>query len=942
MSVLVFYVFCTQLTFSALFKKIIFLLLLSAGFSSVAQTDSEQFEAFQKAYEKAAKVSEDSAFAITSKYLNSFSEDPFNLKLEKYKADHLYATGDRKSADSIYLKVLPLYKSEKDYQNTFKIFNRQGLFYFQTGKLLRGLEFTNEVQEFIDQHKEDLQSREYQIEIAALYRIIGIIYAIQAETDDTFNQETSASYFKKAYRTIAPLNEPETEGLLLFNIGNIMTSRDSTIYYWNRALDVFEKNKLSHKKGFVYQNLAILYIDSEEYQKGLEYLDLTAPYMQGNDNPFDQSLLNIKYGRAYLGLKQYRNSIKKTEAGLAIAEQYEMTSLVGEAYELLIQGYENTNQYKLALDTYVKYDTLVKQLDRVETERIFRDTEAKYKTKEQQAEIEILKQAEELKNAEIRQQRLFLVLIVIVLALIAVLAYFLWKRSEERKKVNAQLVKLNQDRTRFLVNISHELRTPVSLIHGPLQDTFEQLEKNNLQRVQRNLQKIANNTHKLLQLTDEVLDISKLDEGFLQLQENPIDLKAFVIRAFYAFESLAVRNKIKWESEISVPDGVFEVDDNKLEKILNNLFSNAIKHTPKNGSVVFTATLESNKLVCHIKDTGRGIAADAVPKIFDRYFQDESQGKSASGIGIGLSLVKELVDVLQGSIKVESEVNKGTEFIVEIPVKISDQKARKTDAHISIIDTENRPDVNLSDTNKPHVLVIEDHIEMSDFIQQLLSDDYRVSLASNGKEGIKRLQSEQFDMITVDVMMPEMDGIEFVTQLKEHPTWKSISTIMITALSEESDKITGLQLGVDDYITKPFSGNELKARAQNLIQNTLVRKEAETESTSQEIVGTEKEFLQTAKKIVEDNLSNNEFSVKDMANVLNLSERQTNRVLKKMTGLSSLQFIREVRMQKAYQLLQARKYATIAEVSYAVGFENASYFTKLFTQRFGKKPSEML
>lgn len=930
-----FYVLCSQLTINALLKKTIFLFLLLGCLSTIAQTDKERFEEFQKAYEVAVKVGEDSAYAITRSYLNSFSEEGFNLKLDKYKADHLYVTGDRKSADSIYLKVLPLYQLEKDYMNTFKILNRQGLFYFQTGKLIRGLEYSNEVQEFINENFNDLHSREHQIEIAALYRIIGIIYAIQAESDDSFNQETSTSYFKKAHKTIVPLKEPETEGLLLFNIGNIMQTKDSTLHYWEKALDVFEKNDLAHKKGFVYQNMAILYVDSEEYENGLKYLNLAAPYMNIQENPYDFSLLNIKYGRAYLGLGQYLNSIKKTEQGLAIAQQYEMTSLVGEAYELLIQAYEKTNQFKLALETYVKYDTLLKQLDRVETERIFRDTEAKYKNKEQAAEIEI-------QNAKIKQQQLFLSLIVIVLLLIAILSYFLWKRSEERKKMNAQLVKLNRDRTRFLVNISHELRTPVSLIHGPLQDTFEQLEQNNMQRVQRNLQKIANNTHKLLQLTDEVLDISRLDEGFLKLQENPIHMKDFVTRTFYAFESLAVRNKIQWESEISIADGVYEIDDNKLEKILNNLFSNAIKHTPKNGKVLFTAMIESNELICCVKDTGRGIAKEAIPKIFDRYFQDDSQGRPASGIGIGLSLVKELVDILNGSINVESTLGEGTEFFVRIPVKASNQKARNRSSHVSVIDAENRPDIDLSSDNKPHILVIEDHIEMSDFIQQLLSDEYRVSLASNGKEGIKRLQSEKFDMITVDVMMPEMDGIEFVSHLKEHPEWKSISTIMITALSEESDKITGLQLGVDDYITKPFSGNELKARAQNLIQNAVVRKETKTDSETEEIIGAEKEFLHKAKEIVENHLSDNEFSVKNMANELNLSERQTNRVLKKMTGLSCIQFIREVRMQKAYQLLQTRKYATIAEVSYAVGFENASYFTRIFTNRFGKKPSEML
>ncbi len=923
-------------------KNLATLILFLIPLCLLGQKDLERFKEFQEAYEKALKVHEDSAFRITKKYLNTFTSSSFNKKLKKHEADHYYVSGQRKLADSIYKTVLPLYKAEKDYNSLFKILNRQGLFYFQTGKLKRGLEYANEVQDFIDTHKAELQSREYQIEIAELYRIIGIIYAIQAESDDTFNQETSEAYFKKAYRTLVPLKEYELEGLVLFNIGNIMTSKDSTIYYWNKALDVFDTNKLEHKKGNVYQNLAILYIDTEEYEKGITYLDLTTPYVEGYNDPYSTSLLNIKYGKAYLGLRQYQKSISKTETGLKIAQQYEMTSLVGEAYELLIQAYQKTSRYKLALDTYVKYDTLVKQLDRIETERIFRETEAKYKTKEQQDQIELLKQTELLKNSQIRQQQLIIGLVIIAFLLILLLSYFFWKQSKQRKKMNAQLVKLNKDRTRFLVNISHELRTPVTLIHGPLQDTFEQLEKKDLNRVQRNLHKISNNAQKLLQLTDEVLDISKLDEGFLKINTRSVNLVSFVSRTFFAFESLAIRNKIEWKAQIDIPEGNYAIDDYKLEKILNNLLSNAIKHTPKKGQVFFTAKIQNSILIAHVKDSGKGISEEALPKIFDRYYQDDTQENPASGIGIGLSLVKELVDVLKGGINVRSTLGKGTEFTVEIPVQKSDQKAVEKEVHLPVIDTENRPDIDLSTSELPHILVIEDHIEMADFIQQLLADEYRVSLASNGVEGIQRLQSDQYDLITVDVMMPEMNGIEFVTKIKEHPDWKSISTIMITALSEETDKITGLKLGVDDYIPKPFSGNELKARVENLIQNSQVRKETQLEESTDEIVGTEKEFLNKAKQIVESHINNNQFSVKLLASSLNLSERQTNRVLKKITGLSSLQFIREVRLQKAYHFLQTRKHATIAEISYAVGFENASYFTRIFTKRFGKKPSEML
>ena len=922
-------------------NKFLFILLL-IPFVAEGQSDIKRFQEFQKAYERALEVSEDSSFTITQKYLNSFSGESFNRKLEKYKADHYFVVNERQIADSIYRLVLPTYISEKDYTTTFSILNRQGHFYYQTGKLLRGIEYSNQVQEFIDANKRSLTDRKFQIEIAELYRIIGIIYAIQAESNDTFNQETSEAYFKKAYEVLKPLEEYELEGLVLFNIGNVMTSHDSIIHYWNKALDVFDRPELQHKKGFVYQNLAIHYIDMQEYQQGLAYLDLARPYFKDSDR-YDRILQNIKYGKCYLGLEQYATSIPYLESGLDSASRYEMTSLQGEAYELLISSYKETGQYEKALNAYIAYDSLVKGLERIETERIFRETEAKYKTKEQKAEIDFLKQSDLLKDAQLQQQRLIIGIVAIALLLILFLSYFFWKQGRQRKKLNAQLHKLNKDRTRFLVNISHELRTPVSLIHGPLQDAFEQLEKNDLTRVQRNLNKISNNAQKVLELTEEVLDLSKLDEGFLKVDKTPVELKAFLTRVFYAFESLAVRNGIEWTCDISIDQSIYEIDENKLEKILNNLLSNAIKNTPKNGRVKFTASIEQSKLSFQVIDSGKGISPEAIPKIFDRYYQDDSVEKPSGGIGIGLSLVKELTGVLNGTVQVDSELKKGTSFVIEIPIQKSDKVPVQREAPVpNIIATENRPEVDLSNTKAPHILVIEDNIEMADFIQQLLSDDYRVSMAHNGEEGIQRLQSDQFDLITVDLMMPRMDGIQFMTRLKEHPEWKSISSIMITALSQESDKIKGLKLGVDDYMTKPFSGNELKARVHNLIKNSLVRLETDVDSSTEKIIGAEKELLNRAKQIVESNIGNNDFSVKDMADFLNLSERQTNRVLKKATGLSCLQFIREVRLQFAYQLILSRKHSTIAEISYAVGFENASYFTRIFTNRFGKKPSEVI
>ena len=532
--------------------------------------------------------------------------------------------------------------------------------------------------------------------------------------------------------------------------------------------------------------------------------------------------------------------------------------------------------------------------------------------------------------------------VIIVLILIALLSSLLWRQSRNRKHLNEQLQKLDLTRKRFLVNIAHELRTPVTLINAPLQDAIEKLNSGKLDVAKKNLDKVYNSSKKLTQLTEEVLDISKLDEQTLKFEGTSQDLNAFLNRVFYAFESLANRKGVVWKNSISIVKCFYETDFNKLEKIINNLLSNALKHTKQGELIEFHAVVEHEKLLLTVADTGKGIPKTELAHIFERYYQVNKSDKTLGGLGIGLSLVKELTDFLKGEISAESDLGKGSSFKVIIPIKTAIQPISLVvpDEELKT-DTSARALIDISNDDLPHLLVVEDNFEMADFIQQLLSETYRVTLADNGKSALERLKVSSFDLITADVMMPEMDGLEFIRQIKSHSDWKNIPVVMITALSDEVDRVQGLRLGIDDYITKPFSPKELLARVNNLLENAQTRFQT-TLHKEEKIVGTEEQVLKLAREHVEAHLNDNNYTVKDLASELNLSERQANRVLKKLVGLSCLQFIREVRLLKAYRLLEARKYATVAEVAFAVGFENTSYFTRLFSNRFGKKPSEMV
>ncbi len=852
--------------------------------------------------------------------------------------------GNVAKADSLFGRALPYLLQGQNHLYVLQAYNGKARALQVMGRFKEGITLAEEAQGYIDNHPQDLNSRALQQLTADVYRIIGIFYMIQldSEVDKTAYRASGISYFRKAQRIYKAVEDYEMSGLTLFNLGTSQATEDSTIYYWEQAIEMFNNHGLQHKNMMVYQNMAILYIDQGLYQKSMKYLKLVEEIMPEPANPYDLSLYKIKLGKATLGLGQTRQAIGHLQEGLDIALANQMLSLEGEAYELLLQAYPLINQYKEAFEIYVRYDSLLAQYNAAETERIFRETEARYKTKEQAAEIQLLEQSEELNEAQIARQKLLIIIAVAVVLIIALVSYFLWKRGLERQQMNEQLKKLDQTRTRFLVNISHELRTPLTLVHAPLQDAMEQLKNGRIDRVENDLQKIRNNTNKLLQLTEEVLDISKLDEGALQLELSPTNLNQYLNLVFFSFESLALRQGLKWECQIEKTRQNHRVDQRKLEKVLNNLLSNAIKNTPKGGKVTLTASLAADVLQVSIADTGKGIPNAKLDRIFQRYYQADKADQKSGGLGIGLAFVKELLDFMQGSIQVQSVEGAGTTFNFQLPLSPTEEESTlQTGLEEADINIENRPAVHLGDQEKAHILVVEDNPEMSDFIQQLLSDNYRVTLADHGKDGLNRLHSGSYDLITADVMMPEMDGISFVKEVKGHSNWKNLPVVMITALSEEADKIEGLQLGIDDYIPKPFNANELKVRIDNLLTNAQVRKETQSEADGENL-GNEEKLLTTARELVESRLSDNDFGVKDLATHLNLSERQANRVLKKMTGLSCLQFIREIKLQKANRFLELRQYATIAEIAYAVGFENTSYFTRIFTERFGKKPSEFL
>ena len=564
------------------------------------------------------------------------------------------------------------------------------------------------------------------------------------------------------------------------------------------------------------------------------------------------------------------------------------------------------------------------------------------------------------------------------------------------KVATDSLRNLDQLKSHFFANISHEFRTPLTLILGQVESVMssgiETKEKGKLQVANRN-------ARRLLTLINQLLDLSKLEAGSMELNAGQHNIVSFLKSLFYSFESLAETQKItlKFESELEKIPVVFDPD--KMEKVFYNLVSNAFKFTQEQGEIKVSITVRKAEFFSasstggsifnqvrddntkgfveiKIKDTGKGIPAESLSHIFDRFYQvDGSSTREHEGTGIGLALTKELVELHKGKIAVSSKEGEGTEFIIyfpigdlkkkneksyELPVSNSAQENILTDVKISeaeLLPTSDHqppsPGLQLptSASNQEIILVVEDNSDVRAYIREQLvqknsfgENEYKVIEACNGEDGISIAQNEIPDLIITDVMMPKMDGYQFSKAIRNDEKTSHIPIIMLTAKAGLDDKINGLEIGVDDYLTKPFSAKELKVRVKNLIyQRKQLRKRFSTSTiikpSEVTAVSVDKTFLEKVIKTIENHFEDEKFSVDKLADGMNMSVSQLTRKLNALIDQPPGQLIRSFRLQRAADLLKQNS-GTVAEICYKVGFNDQAYFSRTFKKQFGCSPSE--
>lgn len=543
---------------------------------------------------------------------------------------------------------------------------------------------------------------------------------------------------------------------------------------------------------------------------------------------------------------------------------------------------------------------------------------------------------------------------IIYLAIASYITFFVMKYFRDKRAIKQKFfmehlehtkeMEMAEEKLRYHTNITHELRTPLSLITGPIEELTEYGVKDDF--IKSRVAIIKNNTDHLLQLVGQFLDFRKVINEKYELNVKFENLDSLLHKIIDDFSLLAKQKNISLEYINDMSSQCCWFDSEIITKICFNLLSNALKYTNDNGRVILYASADNDnaKALISVEDTGIGIGEKDIGKIFNRFYQVQG---TLGGSGIGLNLCKHLSQIHKGFLSVVSHLGVGSIFTLEIPITHD----AYSDSIVEISDNDVLPygsgvgeTITLAAEEKdwkPQILVIEDNSEMRDYIVNLLSGENKVIAAANGKEGLEKAIGFVPDLVICDVMMPVMDGIEFTRRAKDDIRTSHVPIILLTAKVTKENEIEGLSYGADDYVTKPFSPKILKLRIKNLLRLTKKKQQEVVNEGKEKLNEREKSFLDSFEKIVNDNMSAPDFGIDDICKLIFMSRMQLYRKLVAITNKKPSQYIKELKMKKAYSLMK-EKGLNITETLYEVGYTNYSHFSKLFTEVNGISPRELL
>ncbi|MGM0620675.1 MAG: ATP-binding protein [Bacteroidota bacterium] len=858
--------------------------------------------------------------------------------------------------DSSSQKAIETWKSLIQISEKSNYYRGAGFCYYQLGILhISDAQYFKSYTAY-EKSKSNYEISNDKIGLARTHNALAILFKNLNKFEQSLNHFlTSANLFKE-------LKMEREVGLIYSNLGGMFEERASfqkAKLYLNQSEQILKK---LGDPGLIscYINLGEVFEKEQKFDSAYFYFNKSYELSKTTGDIEDKFQVSYHFGKHLFFQNQIDTAEPLLNNALSIFNEEENRNILSLDRKALFTDFMS----KFAVhkgDTSRAYLFLRKSLEyEIEYKKLISNRELESREVERlQLENELAK-----KETELQRKRKTLILYASILGLLIsfLLIVVIYRSYRHKQKANQLLQEMDELKTKLYSNITHELRTPLTLILGPLEQMLS--KKSNKVPGRNQVKMMRKNAQSLLQLVNEMLDLAKIDAKSLKLEIREVDVAKLVRTCFAYFASMAEQKNIDYEIRGCSKKFVSYTDPSKLEKIITNLVSNAVKFTPKNGKIRCITEFHQNNshaLKITVKDTGKGIPANELDKIFDRFHQVKNEkADTNAGTGIGLSLTNELVNLMHGKIEVSSTPGKGSTFKVTIPLGTNhlkqdefiliDKKVTEREPAVHPADdstTDEYPKTEIikhDEKNLPQVLIAEDQIEIREYIEENLYENYSVKQAENGVIAFELAAEFIPDLIVTDLMMPEMDGIELCKKIKTDERTSHIPVIMLTGKSRLKDRLKGLETGADAYLTKPFSMKELKLRISKLIEQRQKLRELFTRNLNLEpkeiaVTSADEKFLTRALEIIEKNMGNSDFEIRQFQEELLMSRMQLFRKIKALTNQTPGEFIRTIRLKRAASLLK-QNFGNVAQIAYEVGFNNPSYFAKCFHDLYRVLPSQ--
>lgn len=836
--------------------------------------------------------------------------------------------------------------------------------YISSGKFPLALEYYHKALAIAEENG-------FQDQMAFAAEGLGFVYTSTKDFDQAI------SYYEKAATIWEKVGNANQRKSIDVKKGNVYLLKKEYRLALNQYLKSFQLQEIEHKNFveiFILFNTGKCYEQLNQLDSALYYYQLALENsLSANDI---QRKLESLLGFSRVYLKQSRLDLALSSAKQAedVSREFGQEESRMEACSVLYQIYKLRGNNSLALEYHETFRDLQDSIFSEQNIKQIAQLEAQTNFDRQKQQLEFEKE-KEMQGARNRQR-----LILTISILLTLLLFITYRNFNLKQKANVKLNQLNEKlsrqnkivegqkrkleeldnlKSRFFTNISHEFRTPLTVISGMV----EQIEKAPKNWLKKGLKLIKRNNNNLLNLVNQILDLRKLESGGLQLDLIQADVVNYLRYIMESFHSLAESKEVKLHFLTDEPSLSMDFDQEKLLRIISNLLTNSIKFTPSGGDVYLIVNvntlgvLEPPRVLLSIKikDTGIGIPASKLPHIFNRFYQvDDSTTRKGEGTGIGLALTQELVKLMEGSIQVESLEGQGSTFTIQLPihrdatpeVAVADPTSPSFPAVLANFRAEESQEVTgtTSSSDLPHLLIVEDNADVVQYLESFLREYYQLSVARDGQQGIDMALELIPDLILSDVMMPKKDGYSVCETLKTDERTSHIPIVLLTAKAGAESRIAGLRRGADAYLAKPFNQEELLIRLQKLLELRLqlqLRYQSMVipSPSNDEALQQEDAFITKLRGIIEAQMEDENFGIPELCKAIGMSRSQLHLKIKALTDKSTSHYIRASRLHRAKSLLQAGD-LNITQVAFEVGFKDPAYFSRTFSEEFGLSPRD--